>query len=443
MKAALLCTLLCVCPTSVHSQVSVTVTPGWSQFFEYGEVSLGCDHAGSGKWSVWRYSNETLKMSQCGLGMWGKQTPTACIIKSAKTSDSGVYWCQSKYRDSSNTVNITVTDQKVILQSPVLPVMEGDDVTLRCRTNKSSSLPAVFKKDNSSIHDGPHGHMTIYHFNESHEGAYSCKIGSDESPHSWLLMKDDSEPVLLTVSPDSSQMFEYKSLSLSCGDNSSSQGWKIIRSTTSDGKISSCGGTWGDLTSSGCDIQRAKQTDSATYWCASPTKQRSNSLDITIVPDTQAILQIPVLPVTEGDNVTLICRADRSSNLSADFYKDGSFIRTEPTGHMTNHNVSISDGGLYKCDINGVGESRVSQLFVRDRSDPAPSTEESTQFGWGVIRHIVVPLPYLFSTFLMVCEYRRRLTGSNQAVSMTTSPPNEDDEGQYDDMADVTTEHRF
>ncbi|XP_078020398.1 Fc receptor-like protein 5 isoform X2 [Epinephelus lanceolatus] len=430
----------------VHSlllRVSVTVTPGWSQFFEYGEVSLSCDHVSSGKWSVWRYSNETLKMSQCGLGMWGKQTSNACIIKSAKTSDSGVYWCQSIYRDSSNTVNITVTDQKVILQSPVLPVMEGDDVTLRCRTNKSSDLPAVFEKDNSSIHYGLYGHMTIYHFSESHEGAYRCKIGSDVSPHSWLLMKDDSESPLLTVSPDSSQMFEYKSLSLSCGDNSSSQGWKIIRSTTSDGKISSCGEKGRRPTSSGCDIRGAKQSDSATYWCESPTKQRSNSLNITIVPDTEVILQIPVLPLMEGDNVTLICRAVRSSDLSADFYKDGSFIRTEPTGHMTIHNVSISDGGLYKCNISGVGASPVSQLFVRDRYDPAPSTEESIQFGWGVIRHIVVPLPYLVSTVLMVCEYRRRPTGRNQAVSMTTSPPNEDDEGQYDDMADVTTEHHF
>lgn len=81
--------------------------------------------------------------------------------------------------------------------------------------------------------------------------------------------------------------------------------------------------------------------------------------------DTQVILQIPVLPLKEGDNVTLICRADRSSDLSADFYKNGSFIRTEPTGHMTIHNVSISDGGLYECNISGVGASQVSQLFVR------------------------------------------------------------------------------
>lgn len=77
------------------------------------------------------------------------------------------------------------------------------------------------------------------------------------------------------------------------------------------------------------------------------------------------ILQSPVLPVTEGDDVTLHCRtSDPTSNLTATFYKDGSPIGAEPAGHMTLRPVSRSDEGLYKCHVLSHGESPSSWLFV-------------------------------------------------------------------------------
>ena len=76
------------------------------------------------------------------------------------------------------------------------------------------------------------------------------------------------------------------------------------------------------------------------------------------------ILQSPVLPVMEGEDLTLTCKTKTSSNLPAGFYKDGSFIRTEPAGHMTIHHVSRSDEGLYKCHISSVGESPPSWVSV-------------------------------------------------------------------------------
>ncbi|CAI5678515.1 unnamed protein product [Oreochromis niloticus] len=83
------------------------------------------------------------------------------------------------------------------------------------------------------------------------------------------------------------------------------------------------------------------------------------------------ILQSPVLPVMEGDDVTLLCKTKTTpSNLPAAFYKDGSLIRKQPTGHMTMQHVSRSDEGLYKCDISGHGESPSSWITVTD-SDPA------------------------------------------------------------------------
>lgn len=82
-------------------------------------------------------------------------------------------------------------------------------------------------------------------------------------------------------------------------------------------------------------------------------------------PGGAVILQSPLHPVMEGDDVTLHCRTKaRTSNLTATFYKDGSPIRTEPTGHVTLRPVSRSDEGLYKCHVLSHGESPSSWLFV-------------------------------------------------------------------------------
>ncbi|CAI5678542.1 unnamed protein product [Oreochromis niloticus] len=81
----------------------------------------------------------------------------------------------------------------------------------------------------------------------------------------------------------------------------------------------------------------------------------------------------PVLPVMEGDDVTLLCKTKTTpSNLPAAFYKDGSLIRKQPTGHMTIQHVSRSDEGLYKCDISGHGESPSSWITVTGEHTTTP-----------------------------------------------------------------------
>ncbi|XP_063319059.1 Fc receptor-like A [Pelmatolapia mariae] len=98
-------------------------------------------------------------------------------------------------------VNLTVTGGSVILQSPVLPVMEGDDVTLLCKTETTpSNLPAAFYKDGSLIRKQPTGHMTIQHVSRSDEGLYKCDIsGHGESPSSWITVTVISSVCVLVL----------------------------------------------------------------------------------------------------------------------------------------------------------------------------------------------------------------------------------------------------
>ncbi|XP_033970220.1 low affinity immunoglobulin gamma Fc region receptor II-like isoform X2 [Trematomus bernacchii] len=223
------------------------------QLFEYTPFSFLCEGPGSAL-RGFRNNNELIK--DC----YNIASSTLnCTIKSAYDSDSGVYWCEDEKGEKSNSVNITVAGGSVILESPVLPVMEGESVTLSCRnkTTTSSILSADFYKDGRLIRSSHTGIITIQHVDKSDEGLYKCSISEGgESPESWLTVRAGS-----------------------------------------------------------------------------------------------VILESPLLPVRDGESVTLSCR-NQISILSADFYKDGRLIRSSSTGNITIQRVSKSDEGLYKCSIS-------------------------------------------------------------------------------------------
>nr|XP_046174379.1 Fc receptor-like protein 5 isoform X2 [Oncorhynchus gorbuscha] len=339
---------------------SLSVSPDRSQFFKLESVALSCEVQGNS--TGWRLKRSTVsgERSDCGR-KWGKPQGSSCIV-SLIPSDSGVYWCESGSGEHSNAVNITVHAGAVILESPALPVTEGDSVTLSCRYQVTpSDLTADFYKDGSLIRAETTGEITIPAVSKSDEGLYKCTNSEGESPESWMTVTDHSLPASLSVSPDRSQFFKYESVSLSCEVQGNSAGWRLKRSTVS-GDRSDCGRKWGKPQGSSCIVSLIP-SDSGVYWCESGSGEHSNAVNITVHAGA-VILESPALPVTEGDSVTLSCRYQVTpSDLTADFYKDGSLIRAETTGEITIPAVSKSDEGLYKC-TNSEGESPESWMTV-------------------------------------------------------------------------------
>uniref|UniRef100_A0A669D724 Ig-like domain-containing protein n=1 Tax=Oreochromis niloticus TaxID=8128 RepID=A0A669D724_ORENI len=188
------------------NQARLTVSPSSSQFFEGDFVSLSCEEDDSSAGWTLRRNTSKQQRTPCGDG-WGKPDDSSCNISMMVPHDSGVYWCESREGPISNMVNLTVTGGSVILQSPVLPVMEGDDVTLLCKTKTTpSNLPAAFYKDGSLIRKQPTGHMTIQHVSRSDEGLYKCDIsGHGESPSSWITVTGDTLTCLCFCSFQHSQ----------------------------------------------------------------------------------------------------------------------------------------------------------------------------------------------------------------------------------------------
>ncbi|XP_076581339.1 uncharacterized protein LOC143317192 [Chaetodon auriga] len=168
-------------------QARLTLSPSRSQLFRDESVSLSCEED-----SGWTVRRNTTRETRAQCEDWGRPAGSSCIISYMARWDSGVYWCESREGATSNTINITVTGGPVVLQSPVLPVTEGDDVTLRCETRTPpSNLTADFYKDGSLIRTEPTGHMTIQHVSRADEGLYMCRISSHgESPPSWIAVTE-------------------------------------------------------------------------------------------------------------------------------------------------------------------------------------------------------------------------------------------------------------
>ncbi|KAL4008135.1 hypothetical protein ACER0C_001987 [Sarotherodon galilaeus] len=228
-------------------------------------------------------------------------------------------------------------------------------------------------------------------------------------------------------------MFGGEFVSLSCEEDDSSAGWTLRRNTSRE--IRAECEEWGAAADSSCNISSVLTWDSGVYWCESREGPISNMVNLTVTGGS-VILQSPVLPVMEGDDVTLLCEEKNSFNLPAAFYKDGFLVGNDTTGHMTIQHVSRSDEGLYKCDISGHGESPSSWITVTGRPAPPPDPT-SINLVFKVVCYLLVFCPYFISTLLMVSLYRHRAKASlpTQAEQRLTE--------DFHNIVEVTTEHHF
>ncbi|XP_053537695.1 putative high affinity immunoglobulin gamma Fc receptor IC isoform X1 [Ictalurus punctatus] len=257
---------------------------------------------------------------------------------------------------------------------------------------------------------GSGGNYTLSPADLNHTGVYMCRgergepaLHTQYSNPQPLWITGESPPVSLIINPSKTQHFTYNSLSLNCEDQINSTGWRVRRYTHSEGVLD-CS-WWGSVTGSTCKISFLSTSYTGVYWCESESGENSNPVNITVHAG-DVILESPVHPVTEGHPLTLRClyRYPNSSNLRADFYKDGSVLQTQTTGEMIIRTVSKSDEGFYHCKHPERGESPKSWVSVR-RVKPYSRASGGTA-------GVAVALGFLFIALLILMillwSYKRK-----------------------------------
>ncbi|XP_049338742.1 basement membrane-specific heparan sulfate proteoglycan core protein-like, partial [Astyanax mexicanus] len=400
----------------------VTINPA-NQVFRGESVTLRCDLQGGGGFE-WTYS-------------WYKGNPDSpfsstqdYIISPVSDSHHGEYTCRgtvigtSRYSHTSTAVRLTVseTPKPELTSSLNGAALIGNPVTLYCSLDQSAGWRFYWFKHTqtpeSETTTDTHSY-TIRPVSVSDGGQYWCRAGRGDpvyythySDALWVNVTDSSLPVTLIVSPSRSQHFTTDTLSLICEEKSNSTGWRVRRYSHSESKVSDCSSGWGSVTGSTCNISSLSTSHTGVYWCESESGGSSNPVNIT-VHNGSVILENPVHPVTEGDHLTLRClyRDPKSSDLTADFYKDGLLLQNQTTGEMIIPTVSKSDEGLYHCKIPEKGESPQSWISVRGR-----------YIGASVALGPSLGLSLLFLIILgLICYYKIK-KGKQQNTSQNPAP---------------------
>ncbi|XP_048038046.1 LOW QUALITY PROTEIN: Fc receptor-like protein 3 [Megalobrama amblycephala] len=307
-------------------------------------------------------------------------------------SDAGKYFCYgsekggSRRSHRSDEVTLTVSDPRAVLSvSPQKWLTEGDPVTLICEVKGSSTgwtfswftvtkVSSDFRDRYKLLSDssrGSGGKYTVSSATVNHTGVYVCGAKREKTAYKTkysnkqpLWVTGVSPRVSLIISPSRSQHFTSDSLFLSCEDQSNSDGWTVRRYRDSRGLEDCSSLRRGSQTGSTCTIRSTSISHTGVYWCQSESGEKSHPVNITVHSDV--ILESPVHPVTEGDNLTLHClnKFSTPSILRADFYKDESLIQSQTT-EMIISTVSKSHEGFYYCKHPERGESLKSWISVR------------------------------------------------------------------------------
>uniref|UniRef100_A0AAR2LMP7 Ig-like domain-containing protein n=1 Tax=Pygocentrus nattereri TaxID=42514 RepID=A0AAR2LMP7_PYGNA len=359
---------------TARPKATVTIHPADPVFI--GEtVTLTCD-IGSGHHWQYDWFKDSNPLSEA-------QQRKEYTISNVAVSHRGVYTCngtqstQPRYSETSDAVTLTVSEKPKpeLTSSHKGAALIGKPVVLYCKLDQSAGWRFYWFKHTQSPETETttetHSY-TISSVSVSEGGQYWCRAGrgtpvyyTHYSDALWINVTGTTRSDSLTVSPSRAQHFSADSLSLSCEEQSNSTGWRVRRYTHSE-KVSDCSSGWGSVTGSTCNISSLSTSHTGVYWCESESGESSNPVSITVT-NGAVILDSPVHPVTEGDPLTLRClyRDPKPSNLTAEFYKNGSLLQTQTTGEMTIRTVSKSDEGLYHCKHPERGESPQSWISVR------------------------------------------------------------------------------
>ncbi|XP_058864863.1 Fc receptor-like protein 2 [Acipenser ruthenus] len=266
--------------------------------------------------------------------------------------------------------------------TPVSPVWEGEAVTLQCgaQINKQGTqLQYHYSKEGTDLRGaGSQDQHWIPAAGLRDTGRYQC-----EGEAAGTGLKKTSDPVSLTVRElpqpaltrePSGEIFEGDAVTLSCGVEGGSGGWKYLWYKDSESSPPMYQTDSSSGTGAGYTISAAALSHSGEYWCGAERNRTSlNSqyshpiwVNVTALFSRVTLSASPGVTVKEGEALNLTCEAAVNKSpcpqLHYTIVRDG-----EPVTNSTDSalysiaSTEKSHTGNYTCDVESQGVRKSSQ----------------------------------------------------------------------------------
>ncbi|XP_072503427.1 Fc receptor-like protein 2 isoform X2 [Notamacropus eugenii] len=359
-------------PVVIAKKAVVYLSPPWTTIFKGEKVTLTCHGFNSSKPErTWWYKNQQLQ--------------EVSSTNSIETNQIGKYNCRTQDSALSDPVNLIVSSDLLILQTPY-SVFEGETLVLRCRRQNDETIKDVaYYKDNKKLYfrqNSDHS-ISIPQVSIHYSGNYHC------TTILWLLLWPSetasrvvelqvqelfSLPKLKTIT---SQPTEGTPVTLSCETELSPQrsNTELYFSFFRDDRTIALG--W--KKSQVLQIPVIWREDSGLYWCEVIAKnqnirKKSNHVKISVkrIPISGILMETQPSggQVTEGEQLVLICSiAQGTGNVTFSWHREGikaslgKKTRRSLEEKFVLSTVNESDAGKYYCSAKD-GISSISSLRV-------------------------------------------------------------------------------
>uniref|UniRef100_A0AAR2M6B8 Ig-like domain-containing protein n=1 Tax=Pygocentrus nattereri TaxID=42514 RepID=A0AAR2M6B8_PYGNA len=316
---------------------------------------LVIDSSQNSFWSTIRSSDEDLLNDpyyRDRVQYHGDQQQSTLRLMNVTEKDQSTYHCRYKddrfrgrYRDRG--VDLSVTDLQVEVPERVI---EGDKVTLTCKTTCSLTVQPTFTwYRNGRYLSSSTDQLHLQPVSRKDAGRYRCAVlGQDlRSPEVTLNVRYGPKSISVSISP-SGKIVEGSSVTLTCSSDANPPvEYNWIKGTTIVGK----GKTY--------TMKEISSVDSGQYKCRSSNEhgeKLSEALTLNVL-----YLQVEVPErVIEGDNVTLTCKTTCSLTVTPTFtwYRNGRSLSSS-TDQLHLQPVSREDADRYRCGVLGLTSPEV------------------------------------------------------------------------------------
>ncbi|CAJ1086054.1 LOW QUALITY PROTEIN: uncharacterized protein LOC119911918 [Xyrichtys novacula] len=341
-----------------HPSASLKVIPDRVQHLLSDSVSLRCE-GNSTQWRVRTFVEGKILISCSNRWI---NVESFCIIPSHSSTNS-VFWCESETGEYSNAVNITKLSNYIILESPVHPVTEGNSVRLSCNLRSSDKTsPVFFYHNDKLIQKDTRSELNISAVLKSDEGFYKCQISGEESAQSWMSVK--AQKPKAELSADSNSFPIGSAVTLTCGVNPASSGWKFF--------WLNAGRTSEEPVREGASYSVSQGGE---YWCRGARgnpdylTEYSESIIINrISSERAAVTREPEWSeIYRGERITLRCEINYEGGIQWDYeWKTTGWNTFTKQSKNAVISGTVESGGTYKCK----GRYKTDRYTSTEWSDP-------------------------------------------------------------------------